>query len=71
LQQRTFYQRKEDERSQDQKEGRLMAEIDAEASLRDKQLLQFKRQAFAQEMLESWNKQKSMRKNMKEIENEK
>jgi len=26
---------------------------------------------FAQEMTDSWNKQKSFRKNMKEIENEK
>jgi len=52
-------------------EGQKMIELDNDSSIRERQLREFKRQMFAQEMLDSWNKQKSLRKNMKEIENEK
>lgn len=70
-QQKTFYKRRVDEREQEKKEGQEMNEADLDAGARDKQLLEFKRQFFAQEMIDQWNKQKTMRKNMKEIENEK
>jgi len=69
--QKGFYQRKQDARNLDKMEGQKMIELDTDCTVRERQLREFKRQMFAQEMLDSCNKQKSFRKNMKEIENEK
>jgi hypothetical protein len=60
-----------DEKHWDKINGKEMDDHDNDQTLRERQLHEMKRQLFAQEMMDSWNKQRELNKKMKEIENEK
>lgn len=60
-----------DEKFNDRVRGKEMDDHDNDQTLRERQLHEMKRQLFAQEMMDSWNKQRELNKKMKEIENEK
>lgn len=68
VQREGFHQRSVDQRHLDLSEGQYLVEKDREHIEREKQLVAFKKQLFAQEMLATWERQNKYKKNMKIVE---
>lgn len=63
-------QRRVDYRSNELNEGKNLVERDLAAASLERNLIEFKKQLFAQEMTATWQEQNRYKKNMKIIEDE-
>lgn len=63
-------QRRVDYRSNELNEGKNLVQRDLAAASLERNLIEFKKQLFAQEMTATWQEQNRYKKNMKIIEDE-
>ena len=63
-------QKKVDYRSKELSEGKDLVQRDLAAASLERNLIEFKKQLFAQEMTATWQEQNRYKKNMKIIEDE-
>lgn len=63
-------QRRVDYRSKELNEGKNLVQRDLAAASLERNLIEFKKQLFAQEMTATWQEQNRYKKNMKIIEDE-
>lgn len=65
-----FYKKRSDERDYDLSEGKRLVQLDNENKDLESQLVSFKKQLFAKEMMDTWAQQSRYKKQMKQIEEE-
>lgn len=65
-----FHKKRSDERDYDLSEGKRLVQVDNENKDLESQLVSFKKQLFAQEMMDTWAQQSRYKKQMKQIEEE-